>query len=314
MNSGRYFRFFAKVAFLATCLSTKAQELTSGPNSNFGVYGGLHMGIGTHIQRLGLNIGFFIYQGQIQSNTEVKVYWNLKNLGPSLPHKELVLSQGLVFSYGIKNKAESPFFGIVSNQTGYNYSLAYAYNAYFNSIRSGQQTGILALQFEDLFLITENDLLAKASLDRFRTGAFLCMYQYQNSYQFALNCSMWSGQMGPGQIRNRDGFPARCYMDSSGGVYTNYSHGLLSVQFKAALPYRQQVQVNAGVDAEKVRNFVQNKIMHDMIFLPEKWRPKNNCHIPMICNDGSPYLYEKNQQLRDPQLYLNLFVNPSCFY
>lgn len=308
------FKSFCSVLLCAGLLSVNAQESPNARSSNFGVYGGLHMSLGSHVQRLGLNLGFFAYHGQVQSNTEIKLYWNYRNLGPDLHYTELVLSQGLVLAYGEKRKTESPFYSITANQTGYAYSLAYAYNAYFNRIRTSQQTGILSLQFHDVFLLSENDLLAKTSLDRFRTGAFMLLYQYENLYQFGLNCNLWTGQMGTGQLPGTANLPVRCYMDSSGGRYTRYSHGILAAQFKAALLYRQIVQARAGVDAEQLRNAVQNKLMHDMLFLPEKWRPKSNCHIPMICKDGTPYLYEANQELKEARLYLEADLNPALFY
>lgn len=314
MRCAKCFKTLCTVVLSAGLLSAKAQESPNVLRSNFGVYGGLHMSFGSHVQRLGLNLGFFAYHGQVQSNTEIKLYWNYKNLGPDRRHSELVISQGLVLAYGEKRQAESPFYSLTANQTGYANALAYAYNAYFNRIQTSQQTGILALQFGDIFLLSENDLLAKASLDRFRTGAFMLVYQYQSLYQFGLVCNLWTGQMGPGQVPGTANFPVRCYMDSSGGRYTQYSHGLLAAQFKAALPYRQIAQARLGIDAEQLRNAVQNKVMHDMVFLPEKWRPISNCHIPMLCKDGSPYLYEAQQELKEARLYLEAGLNPALFY
>jgi Bacterial toxin 23 len=308
---------FSKPALvvLAILLTTNGlcQEKTY-PNTNYGLYAGLNLAFGTHTQRIGVNAGFYFYYDWFQSNTEIRVYRDRKNLGPNTPHNELVLSQGLVYAYGKRNREKNVFMSSVSNQTGYDHAFAYTYNLYFNHIRTTQQTGILALQFEDVFFITENDLLARPALDRFRTGAFLLMYQYQNLYQFAINCTMWTGQMGNKQSLVDPKAFSHCYMDSSGGRYTNYSHGILSMQMKAALPYDQNLQLSLGVDAEQIRNAVQNKIIHDMVMLPKKWRPKNNCHIPMIDTKGNPYLYQEDQKIKPAKLYLNIFANPSFFY
>jgi hypothetical protein len=284
------------------------------PATNYGFYAGLNLAFGTHIQRLGINAGFYFYYDWFQSNTEIRIYRNVKNLGPKKPYNELVLSQGLVYAYGKRNREKNVFMSSVSNQTGYDHAFAYTYNLYFNRIRTSQQTGILSLQFGDVYFIAENDLLARPTLDRFRTGAFLVMYQYQNLYQFALNCTMWTGQMGNRQNLDAPDAFSHCYMDSSGGRYTNSSHGILSVQMKAALPYDQNLQVSLGVDAEQIRNGVQNKIFHDMVMLPKKWRPKNNCHIPMIDANENQYLYNEGQKIRSPRLYLNAFANPALFY
>ena len=41
-----------------------------------------------------------------------------------------------------------------------------------------------------------------------------------------------------------------CSMDTVGGVYTNTSHGLLSLQVKYHVGYSQNVQLNAGMSKE----------------------------------------------------------------
>ena len=105
-----------------------------------------------------------------------------------------------------------------------------------------------------------------------------------------------------------------CYMDTVRGVYTQYSHGLLSAQVKYNLGYSQNVQLNAGVDAEQVRNAVQNKVIHDMPFIPRKWNKAKNCYIPMLDSEGGQYLYRPGQRIKPPRLYLNLFSNASVFY
>jgi len=80
------------------------------------------------------------------------------------------------------------------------------------------------------------------------------------------------------------------------------------------LPYQQTWQGNIGVDAEQVRNTVQNKLIHDMVFLPKAWRPKTNCHIPMLDKNNNAYLFHENQEIKSPRFYLNAFTNASCFY
>lgn len=283
-------------------------------SSNYGFRVGLNLALGTHFQRLGLNLNFYYTYNFIQANSEIRLYRNFKNLGPPKAHNELVLSQGLVFAYGPTTLGFDPFVNSYSNQSGYQNSVAYVYNAYFNKIKTTQQTGTLAFQFKDLYIISENDLLARPILDRFRTGGFLIMYQYQNTYQFALNCSMWTGQMG-----NRHNYidslgNSRCYMDTVGGLYTNYSHGLLSLQFKTYLDYGQSVQLTVGQDAEQVRDFIQNKIIHDQVFLPKNWRSTKNCHMPMLDENGQQVLDNQYQKIKNPSMYLNVFLNPNLFY
>ena len=36
----------------------------------------------------------------------------------------------------------------------------------------------------------------------------------------------------------------------------------------------------------RVRHAIQNRLIHDVIFLPKKWRFKTNAHVPMLDEKG----------------------------
>jgi putative RNase toxin 23 of polymorphic toxin system len=282
-----------------------------------GTTGGLNIGVvaalGNKFQRLGLTCQAYYYDDWAQVNAEVRLYHNFKNLGPAGQYNELVASAGAVLGYGVQQKEHNPFLTAVSNQTGYTNSFGYSLNAYFNKIGTTQQTGTIALQFNKISIITDNDIFARPLLDRFRTGAFLLQYQYKELYQFAVNCTMWTGQMG-WQVDNDDEFPFGCYKDTTGGVYAHCSHGLLSGQFKMALNNGQNLQANIGTDAEQVRNFVQNRLIHDLIFIPKNWIKRVNCHVPMLDTACNQYLYRPGQKVKRPQPYWNVFTGAASFY
>jgi hypothetical protein len=303
----------ASIVLALSINSFKAQDLIY-KSSNIGINIGANLAIGSHFQRLGINFNLFYVNYFFQSNTEIRAYISFKNLGPKKIHTEMALAQGIVFAGGPKQNYFNPFINSASNQTGYIYAFAYSYNAYFNRIKTKQQTGIISLQFDKVSVIIENDILARPVLDRFRTGAFLIQYQHSNVFQAALNCTMWTGAMGK-SVRGDNNFPAGCYVDTTGGTYTNYSHGLLSAQFKYNTGYYSQIaQANIGIDAEQVRNVVQNKLIHDAAFLPKSWFKRNNCHIPMLDDQGDQYLFKPGQKIKKPGFYWNLFGNPNLFY
>ncbi len=282
-------------------------------STNIGFNVGANFAIGSHFQRFGLNLNLFYINNFFQSNSEIRAYFSFKNLGQKKIYQELVLAQGLVFGYGPQQTFFNPFINSISNQTGFVNAVAYSYNAYFNKIKTTQQTGIIGLQFNSISFIIENDILARPALDRFRTGAFLIQYQYNEVFQAALNCTMWTGAMGK-SVRDEKNFPAGCYIDTSGGNYTNYSHGLLSAQFKYNMGLSQIIQANMGVDAEQVRNVMQNKLIHDVALLPKSWFKRNNCHIPMLDDKGNQYLYKPEQKIKQPEFYWNVFSNANLFY
>jgi hypothetical protein len=305
----RLLLFFCLIFF---CRGLRSQE-TLYYHSGVGINLGANLALGSHFQRFGMNFHFFYINDHFQSNTEVRAYFDFKSLGPPILHPELVISQGLLFAYGAPTATFNPFLNSVSNQTGYSNSLAYSYNAYFNKVKTTQQTGIISLQFGAISVITENDILARPLLDRFRTGAFLIQYQYKDLYQAGINCTMWTGAMGR-TIRNDSCFPAVGYIDTTGATYGKYSHGLLSAQFKYNMGLSQALQANIGIDAEQVRNAMQNRIIHDVCFLPKSWFKRYNCHIPMIDCNGNQYLYKPGQKIRKPSFYWNLFSDPNLFY
>jgi len=304
----KYFLFtflLCEISFFSFAQSVRAKH--------FGFNVGAVIAVGNRFHRMGLVLqGYYLYDF-VQINAEARVYHNLKNLGPKLEYNEAVTSVGAVIAYGGKQEYFNPFLNSVSNQTKRKFSVGYSYNAYFNKIRTKQTTGTIALQFGSVSLISENDLYAHPLLDRFRTGAFLIQYQHRNIFQAAINCTMWTGKMG-NQCRDNKEFPYGSYMDTTGGCYTNYSHGLLSAQFKLNAGYGQNAQLNLGVDAEQVRNAFQNRLIHDMIFIPRKWFTPINSHIPMLDENGNQYLYRKDQKIRKPKFYWNAFSDASLFY
>lgn len=301
------------IGFVFCFLCAPAQEMMLY-TSHIGFNAGLNAAFGTHFRRLGVTLNFFYRTHALQANSEIRAYFNFKTLGPTGKYPELCLSQGLVVGYGKPAPFFNSFLSVISNQTGYSNSISYAYNFWLNKRNTSQQTGIIALQFHQISFISENDILARRTLDRFRTAAFLIQYQYENTFQAAVNCSMWTGAMGRRQEINHSRIYAGCYMDTVGGLFPNTSHGLLSLQVKYHAGYSQVIQANAGIDAEQVRNTVQNKIIHDMRFIPDKWNKKKNCHIPMLDENNTAFLYRENQKIRRASLFLNVFSNANIFY
>ncbi|CAN5170857.1 hypothetical protein BH09BAC5_BH09BAC5_06610 [soil metagenome] len=272
---------------------------------NIGANIGLVLAIGNRVDRIGINVSCFYFDNFFQVNADSRIYFNLKNLGPDKKYMEAVASLGIVFGYGKTSNDSNLFFSTVSNQTKYLNSFAYSYNCYFNKIKTTQQTGIFAVQVKEISILVENDIFARPRLDRFRTGAVLVQYQYKD-FQFGINATLWTGQMGNRIITSNPAFP-NGYMDTTNAIYPEFSHGLLSGQIKYLLPYSQTAQANIGYDAEQIRNFMQNQFLHHLF-------SSKNASIPMLDNTGNPYLFQEGQKLKPAHFYYNTFLNPSLFY
>jgi hypothetical protein len=225
---------------------------------------------------------------------------------------ELAMSLGVVIGFGRNDSSKNLFVSSVSNQMIKRNSIGYAFNYYFNKVKTSQATGTFSFQLGNFQLITEDDVYAGGIRDEFRTGSGLIQYRNKN-FQYALSFTAWTGKRGAHvddpTCPSRNG-----YMDMSNSLYGNISAGLFSAQVQYIAPGGQALQANIGIDAEQVRNFFQNKLIHQVFFSPKKDKWRGGSDIPMITTNGKAYLYKKGQKIRPSKLYLNLFSNPNLFY
>lgn len=290
-------------------LKSSAQQYQE---NNLGINIGLVAAFGSQFDRFGFTVNSYYARSHFQVNTGLRCYFNFKNIGPNKQYIEAVASLGIVYAYGDKNENYSLFFNPVSNQTYRKNSIGYAFNYYINPIGTSQQTGTISIEYNQFNLIAENDIFARPKLDRFRTGAFLLQYK-TDSLALGINTTLFTGEMGK-KIQD-DNYPfSHLYKNNTDGKYTQNSHGLLSIQAQYITDYYQQLQANIGVDAERVRHVVQNRLIHDMIFLPKSWRKKTNAHIPMLDKEEKQYLFKDGQKVKKPRLYYNMFANSGLFY
>jgi len=270
---------------------------------------GISVNIGNKTRNIGIFVSVCAYYDFVQFNPGARIRYNFKNLGVPGRYWEFDCYGGLLFAWGIRDGTENLFINSVSNQTLRRYSIAYSYNIYRDGIGTNQNTGTIALHFNNISLITENDIFGD-NRDRFRTAAATVQYRHKTTV-YGVNLILWTGETGE-RITETD-YPSRKgYFEQ--GRYGQYSHGILCMQVRQYLDYGQNIQASAGIDAEQVRNFVQNKIMHDMVFLPSKWVNHQSTHVPMLDTDDNLYLYQPDQKIRKPTPYVNAAINPGLFY
>ena len=285
--------------------SATAQQYHEG---NFGINVGIVLALGTHFDRFGVSLNSYYQKDAVQINSALKFYFNAKNIGPSQHYLEGVASLGVVYCYGEKDTISNYFFTPVSNQSQLKNSFGYAYNYYFNSIKTSQFTGTISIQVSDFNLIAENDLFAQPKLDRFRTGAFLFQYR-KDKLVYGVNVTLFTGQMG--QRITDENYPYHhVYENTVGGKYTESSTGLLSAQVQYTGAYYQSYQGNIGVDSERIRHAIQNRFVHDFLSIGKHI----NAHVPMLDENGNQYLFKDEQKIKPMKFYFNGFSNPSIFY
>jgi len=286
--------------------------------SFMGFSAGLSFDFGNRVNRIGISVsGYYTYYFT-QINATLKTHYNFQSLGIKQKTPEIQLGIGAEIGFGKTDSLRNNFIGLTENNLLQRNSFGYAYIRYWDKNQTSQSTGVLSVTVQHVKFVTENDLFAagKGWRDRFRTGAFLIEYQYLNT-KFAINSTFWTGDYtGCDNVYDSE-YPARFgYRLSEKAQYGNFSLGLLSLQVNQLLPlpYTQNAQLNIGIDAEQVRNVLQNKLIHDQPFFPKKWLTLKPVHIPMLDINNEQYLYKEGQEIRPIAFYFNLGLNNNLFY
>jgi hypothetical protein len=286
------------------------------------LFGGLSCSFGTKVNKIGVTVGGALWYQYVQVNTQYYAYHCFNNLGPQGKRSETQLHLGILGAFGKIDSLDNAFFDALSNQTKRKYAVAYAYKIYNDKIGTSQKSGAIGFCFGKVRFITENDLLAGKGSDKYRTGAFLFDYTH-NNWQFVLNNILWTSNpkaKGSHREKNNPNYPSRFgYYNCEGTPFSQYSHGILAAQVKfvASSPTLLQLHpfdAQIGIDDERIRNLIQNKLIHDMPLVPRKWNKANNPHVPMIDANGKPYLYQPNQQIRFAKVFAEVGCNSSMFY
>lgn len=304
--------FLFSLFILFTFHETKGQTVFL---NNSGFTAGVSITSGTQINSLGFFLKTFaLVKNNFQVNSELRVNYYFKYLGPILSFPECQFSIAVVGSFGSPTEKVSSFLGRLNNRTGFKNAIVYSYNFYFNRIGTLQQTGTVAIESGNFYLAHENDLLARPRLDRFRTAALQLGYE-EGVRRISITQSNWTGQMGAA-IRDT-AYPsvAKGYLDTTGGRFTKFSHGLLyaSIELTETKNYRQ-LKLSAGVDSERIRHAIQNRLIHDACIFPNALRNKNNYHIPMLQENGNPFLFKRGEKIKTPREYFSFSMNSDYMY
>ncbi len=273
-----------------------------------------HIWLGTPINRLGIVIhGGLTYQ-HFQIYSQFRMHYQLTNWVKCKPSTELQFALGGLLAWGLPNT----FFShelLFQNFTSYRNSLGYAHHWYIDKIQTSQRSGSFFFQYNKVSFIFENDAFAGLGRDEFRTGGAKIIYQINSSHSIALNCILWTGRTHDAPRIDTSDYPSRYgYKDLSNSLYGRYSKGILALQYSY---YRSSIgitQMQIGIDAEPIRHFFQNKLIHDMPFLPPKWNNAKNPHFPMLDIEGLPHINPHKQKIRIPKPHIQMGIQPSSFY
>lgn len=277
---------------------------------------GLHIVIGSAVRKIGVYTQSSVRNSHLQINARISPTYNFKHWGNASRTPELQVGTAVFYAYkdDIYSRLKKDF---LSQETSYSSSFGYAIKWYFDKNQTSQRTGTLIYQVNEWRYIFENDMFAKKMSDKYRTAAFKITYTHFDQ-EYQLQLLMWTGSfngVGAKKVRNDSTFKARYgYFDLTNSPHGLESHGILSFGVTKDYTFAPPISYSLGIDAEQVRNIFQNKFIHDSWFLPDFMIPYKNLHFPMICDDGSIYLYKNGQKIRKPKLYYQIGTGESMFY
>lgn len=300
--------------FSSFCLS--AQEAA---NFSFRFKIGLIVEYGTHVNRLGVMASTASRYSATQVNAELRGFYNFQTLGPAQKGVETVWSVGIAQGFGGSFDTQNPLVDSHFFDSDRLYSLGYTFSKYDDKIQTSQGTGSFFFSHKDFFLNFENDLFGNTrGRDRFRTGG-VSLHYYQDRLLFSVKNIIWTGETRcKEKVSHTDtNYPSRYgYQDVTKCKYGNLSHGIaaVNVRFMPEDWFGQHFNAALGIDHEKIRHFFQNKLIHDMYFVPDKINPSQNLHYPMLDENGDPYLFLKDQILKKARIYAQLGANGHWLY
>ncbi|MEO1450172.1 MAG: polymorphic toxin type 23 domain-containing protein [Bacteroidota bacterium] len=309
--------FFVLVAFLGWKNILSGQSFS---REAMGLTGGLSISLGTQEKRAGLSLETYYVQDFVQVNLTLRgLYtwsdWGLKNNAKGWQwHSGL----GVLAAFGPPQQDRHPFLGLTSNQTGRQYAFGYGFHRYQDQWGTSQWTATLAIHLGRWMIHSENDAFTGRLDDKFRTGTFLVSYR-DSTRTYGIHTLLWTGDprsRGTRRVHSSEtDYPSRNgYKDLRDAQFGRLSHGVMALEVQQVLPFGQIARGRLGVDAEQVRHFVQNQLIHDFPILPASWIKAKNPHYPMLTPEGLPYLYQEEQRIRRARFYLELSLNGGDTY
>lgn len=278
----------------------------------------LVVNFGYPVTSIGANV---IYQQNPLSGWQAAVgygiRYNYRNYGPREAHLEHNLFVSNYYQWGEKEIADHDQLLVLKHIDGFNSlnSVGYTWERFYNKLGTSQNVGTVSFRFDRVVTLLSNDVLANTKgKDRYRTGAFSVGYRDGDQF-LTTSVLLWTGNTHCGKkIRDTD-YPARWgYKDISDCNNGDLSHGVWSINFYQGLNYGNSISLALGTDSERVRNVIQNKVFHDMYFVPDAFHTTENMHIPMKTEDGENYLFLEEQSIRANRFVWNLGLNSAVIY
>lgn len=245
--------------------------------------------------------------------------YHLRNFGPDIKHFEHSILGTLQYIWGDRIEPDDIDLSYLKylDSRRFKNSFGYTWQRFFNKIGTSQNVGTIHMRFDKTVIQFSNDVFANTNgKDRYRSGGFAFGF-YDNETLYLSKLLIWTGDSHCKEMKKiRDSeYPARWgYRDITDCNYGRISHGILSFGVIHDIGNGQTAGIQLGVDSEHIRHAVQNKVFHDLYFIPRFMNKTKNLHLPMKTKEGENYLYEDGQTIRSDRFVWQFSLNPSSIY
>ncbi len=273
---------------------------------HFGASIGFVSSFGTHTNEIGISLNAYWTDYFVQTNINSRITFNFNDLGNRKKFWEARNSAGILLLAGKKEREIDFELRGLNHQSTYNYALGFEYILYHDNAGTSQRSGAFGVHLKDFAIYHENDVFGGQAFDRFRTGKIHFSYRYLD-YKFGLGIDLWTGI-----TRNAPLFPNQNkkmrggYKNLENMPFGKTSHGILYTSISYKMPYQQVIYAKIGIDSEQIRHAIQNRLIHDLLFLPKTVK-HNSPHYPRLDKDGRP-VFDK-ELIRPNRFYFQIGSN-----
>ena len=281
-------------------------SLISFSQSNFPIsFGGqisAVIQIGTHQRSIGFELNGFAQYQFIQLNGSSRFQFYNLGLGKRRNFFENRTALGFVGYFGPKNQTLDWQLNFWSKHARNDYALSYASIWYFDNRKTSQRSGAFGFQLKKMSLYHENDAFAGIATDRFRTGNLFILWS-DSLLKIGTGLQIWTGETTGVPKQYKPTIYPKAFKDISSLPYGKTSHGIVYSEIQYRSIANQTFTFQIGMDSEEIRHVVQNKIFHDLPFLPKKYQNQTP-HYPRLNSQGLP-VFTKSEA-RKNKFYLEL--------
>jgi hypothetical protein len=289
---------FSAIIFIIISLKSYTQSSFS---INFGGQISAVIQLGTHQRSFGVEFNGFAQLRYIQLNGSSRFQIYNLGFGSRRNFVENRTAFGVVGYFGPKNQILDWQLNFWSKHARNDYAFSYASIWYFDNRKTSQRSGAFGLQIKNMNFYHENDAFAGIATDRFRTGDLLIQWS-DSLFKIGTGLQIWTGETSGVPSQFKPGIYKSAFKDISSLPYGRTSHGIIYSQIQCRSFFNQTLTCNIGVDSEEIRHVIQNKLFHDLPFLPGKYQNQTP-HYPRLNLEGLP-VFHKNDARKNKFYFL----------